>query len=152
MRSDRLHRILRWGILALILIAIAIQFIPVNRTNPPVESEAPFPEDVLSILRGSCYDCHSHETVWPWYSRIAPVSFLIANDVNEGREHLNLSTWNRLSAADRIDAIEEIWEQVEDGDMPLWYYLPAHPEARLSDDERAVLKAWAQEAEQEERQ
>ena len=80
---------------------------------------------------------------WPWYSRVAPVSFLVAHDVREGREHLNFSTWNRLSTTEQARAIHECWEEVEEGEMPLWFYTPLHPEARLSEEDLQLLEAWA---------
>jgi hypothetical protein len=130
------------GLLALAVVIVLIQLVPVDRTNPPVEQEVAAPPEVRSVLARSCYDCHSHETVWPWYSRIAPVSWLVAHDVEEAREHLNFSTWNRLDAGKRAEALEEIWEEVSEGEMPLWYYLPLHPGARLSRQDLELLRGW----------
>lgn len=121
---------------------VAIQLVPVDRTNPAVEQEVPAPAAVHTVLKRACYDCHSNETVWPWYSRVAPVSWLVARDVREGREHLNFSTWNRLSPEDQAEALEETWEEVDEGAMPPWFYLPVHAEARLSPDDRGVLRSW----------
>jgi hypothetical protein len=131
-----------------ILVAFAcalllIQFVPVNRENPPVESEVPAPPQVRQILERSCYDCHSHQTRWPWYGYVAPLSWLVAHDVSEAREHLNFSTWDRYDAKKRRKNLEELWEEVEEGEMPLWYYLPLHPEARLGEAELAQLRSWA---------
>jgi hypothetical protein len=84
--------------------------------------------------------------VWPWYSFVAPVSWQIAHDVREGREALNFSTWNRLSTKERLEAMHESWEEVAEGEMPPWLYLPPHPDARLSSDERSVLRAWSRSA------
>jgi Haem-binding domain len=70
---------------ALIAALVAIQFVPVTTANPPVESDIPTSPEVKTVLRRACYDCHSHETVWPWYSQIAPISWIIARDVHEGR-------------------------------------------------------------------
>ena len=128
------------------VLLLAAQFVPLDRTNPPVEQDIETPVDVKAVLRRACYDCHSNETVWPWYSRVAPASFLVVHDVDEGREHLNFSTWNRLTEAERTHALEEIREEVESGGMPLPVYLPLHPEARLSDEERALLDAWTRAA------
>jgi hypothetical protein len=139
-----MKRYVLYGLAALGVIFIIIQFIPVARTNPPVEADMGAPAEVAAILRRSCYDCHSHETKWPWYNRIAPGSWLIAHDVKEAREHLNFSTWNRYSNKDRAELIEEIWEEVDAGKMPLWFYVPLHPEARLSEEDQAVLQAWSE--------
>jgi hypothetical protein len=135
--------IVKWSLAGLLLAFVAIQLVPVDRTNPPVETEVPATAEARSVLRRACYDCHSNETVWPWYSRIAPVSWLVARDVHEGREELNFSTWNRLETKDQVEAFHESWEEVEEGEMPLWFYLPAHPEARLSAQDRSVLRAWS---------
>ena len=128
---------------ALAIVLIAIQFIPVDQSNPPVSADPAIPFNVKTILQRACYDCHSHETRWPWYSRVAPISWLLAHDVQEGREHLNFSTWTELPAQEIAENIEEIWEEVEEGEMPLWFYLPLHPEARLSSEDLALLNAWA---------
>lgn len=121
---------------------LAIQLVPVDRTNPPVETEVPASDEVRAILHRACYDCHSNETRWPWHSRIAPVSWLVAKDVREGLEELNFSTWNRLRPKDRAKALRKSWKEIEDGEMPPLRYLPPHPEARLSDDDRARLLQW----------
>ena len=139
-----IRRILKWAIPALIIALAVIQLVPVNRTNPPVETEAPATAEARAILRRACYDCHSNETVWPRYSRIAPVSWLVALDVRIGRKKLNFSTWNQYTENRQIKKLKGSWDDVADGDMPPWIYLPAHPEARLSADDKAVLRAWSQ--------
>lgn len=128
---------------------IAIQLVPVERENPAVVAEQAFsgPEEVQAVLRTACYDCHSNETHWPFYAYVAPMSWLVAHDVEEGREHLNFSTWGLLSADDQEDLREEIWEEVEEGEMPLPAYLLTHPDARLTDEQKAVLREWGGEAE-----
>ena len=127
------------GIVAL----IAMQFIPVDRSNPPVTSNIPASAAVDSVIRRACYDCHSNETVWPWYAHVAPVSFLVARDVHQGRRHLNFSTWGEYSTAKQSKLVREIWEQVSTGEMPMTIYLPMHPNARLSAQDKAVFEAWA---------
>ena len=138
-----------WTSVILVVALLAIQLLPVDRSNPPRQGEISAPADVAELLRRSCYDCHSNETVWPWYSRIAPVSWLVASDVHEGREHLNFSTWNRLDAEERADLMDEVWEVVSEGEMPLWFYLPLHPDARLTDSDLAILRQWSQSVEGE---
>jgi hypothetical protein len=120
-----------------------MQLVPVERSNPPVEAEVPASAEIRSILRRACYDCHSNETEWPWYSRVAPVSWLVAHDVVEGREKLNFSTWNRLDTKKQVEALHESWEEVEEGEMPPWFYLPPHPDAELSPSDRAALREWS---------
>ncbi|MEJ2633913.1 MAG: heme-binding domain-containing protein [Calditrichia bacterium] len=134
---------LSYILLALVIIFIGIQFIPVKKTNPPVESEINAPTNVVNVLQRSCYDCHSNRTVWPWYSHVAPMSWLVASDVNEGREHLNFTAWNKYDTKRRSKKMQEIAEEVEKGDMPLWYYLPMHPEAKLSKADAQLLVSWA---------
>jgi hypothetical protein len=128
------------GVGVLGVLFLAIQLVPVDRSNPPVEEEVPASPEARAVLRRACYDCHSNEVRWPWYARVAPVSWLIARDVSEGREALNYSTWNRLDAGDRREALEESWEETEEGEMPLWFYLPMHPEAWLSREDLAILE------------
>lgn len=129
-----------------LLIGVGIQLKPVERTNPPVTQVVEAPDEVMAILRRSCFDCHSNETVWPWYSYVAPVSWKVTDHVNHGRRHVNFSQWDEYDAEERGEIIEESWEEVEKGGMPLQDYLNMHPEAELSDADRAVLKAWAENA------
>lgn len=126
----------------LVVVIIGIQFIPVERTNPPVVSDIDAPSDVKDILRKACYDCHSNETEWAWYTKIAPSSFLAIQHVNEGREHLNFSEWgNYTSKTEEIK--KEIWEEVREEKMPLWQYRVLHSEAKLTPEEKNLLRNWA---------
>jgi hypothetical protein len=129
--------------LVIVVVIAAIQFIPVERTNPPIGEDISVSSEVKGILKRACYDCHSHETIWPWYSQVAPASWLLAWDVAEGREELNFSTWNRYSPKKQDKIIKEIWKEVQEGEMPPWFYLPLHPKARLSDNDRNLLETWA---------
>ena len=117
------------------ILFVLIQFIPYGRdhANPAVVAEPQWdtPQTRALFMR-ACGDCHSNETKWPWYSHVAPVSWLVAHDVEEGRENLNTSTWGRQKRNKGYDAAEE----VEEGDMPPFFYLPAHPEAQLDDAEK----------------
>lgn len=126
-----------------ILLLVVMQLVPMGSTNPPVKSDIPTSPEVKAVLQRACYDCHSHETVWPWYSRVAPVSWLIARDVHEGREELNFSTWNRDRTQQQVKKLKESWEEIDEGEMPPWYYLPTHREGRLSEADRVLLRAWA---------
>lgn len=139
-----MRRIAKWVMVVLVIALGVSQLVPVDRTNPPVETEVPADAAARAVLRRACYDCHSNETVWPAYSRIAPVSWLLAHDVHEGRDELNLSTWNRYTTKQRLRKLKEVGKEVAEGEMPPWQYLPPHPEARLSADDRAVLGAWLQ--------
>jgi hypothetical protein len=134
------------GLIVLVAALAAIQFIPVERANPPVESDIAAPDEVKKILRRSCYDCHSNETRWPWYARVAPMSWLIARDVKEGRRELNFSAWNQFTGARRARKFKEIVEQVEQDKMPQWYYLLLHPDAQLPAADKETILNWAKQA------
>lgn len=125
-----------------VLIFIGIQFFSVSKTNPPVSAELDASPEVKGIFKRACYDCHSNETNWPWYSSVAPVSWLVSDDVNEGREHLNFSEWGNLTRKKIAHAKEEIWDEVKDGDMPLWKYTIIHSEARLTQKEKEIIREW----------
>ena len=136
--------ITRYALIAVGLVAVGIQLVPVDRSNPPVEQDVAAPVAVKSILRASCYDCHSNETIWPWYGYVAPASWLVASDVREAREKLNFSTWNRLGLEERTHMIREAWKEVQEDEMPLSTYLLAHPGARLAPEDRDALRLWAE--------
>jgi len=127
----------------LILIALAIQFIPVTRDNPPAAADLAAPAEVKAILKTSCYDCHSNETVWPWYSRVAPVSWLVTSDTSEGRRKFNFSNWNTYPPEKRTAILTHAVREIRRGDMPPWYYTIKHGEAKLTPEKKAVLEAWA---------
>ena len=124
--------------ISVLLLGVAIQVVPYGRehTNPPVVQEPQWdtPKTRALFMR-ACADCHSNETKWPWYSNIAPVSWLVQHDVDEGREHFNISNWLHQKKNKGDEAAEEVRE----GDMPPLVYLPAHPEARLSETEKKEL-------------
>ncbi len=128
----------RLVLLVVILAAIgfvAIQFIPVDRTNPPVTREIAWNSpETRSLAQRACFDCHSNETEWPFYAYIAPISLMLAQHVAEGRDQLNFSEWDG-----RNEDYEEIVEAVTSGKMPLPNYLVLHPVARLSEVEKEAL-------------
>lgn len=129
------------GLLALFLVA---QMIPADTTNPPVTAAMEMPSgETGDVLRAACMDCHSNETIWPWYSKVAPAKFFVADHVVEGREHLNFSTWGDMSLRDRDHALEEVVEVMQEGEMPLTSYTILHSEARLDDAQRTLLVEWA---------
>jgi hypothetical protein len=132
-------------LLGLLVVFAALQFISPDRTNPPVKSDliaavVP-PASIAASLHAACYDCHSFETRWPLYSRIAPVSWLIASDVKEGRRHLNLSDWpvDPARAAKQLDRINEV---VDYREMPPKKYTLLHADARLTASQRQELLDW----------
>ena len=139
----------RIGLAALVLLA-AIQFIPVNRTNPSVErsrsiyATLPMPAEARAVFERSCKNCHSDDTSWPWYSYVAPVSWVIARDVHRARRAMNLSEWSGYSANQKTDKLEEICEQVTNGDMPDRKYTLIHRPARLTAKERDLICQWSE--------
>ena len=124
-------------VIGALVLGLAIQLVPYghDHRNPPVTREPSWdsPETRALFFR-ACRDCHSNETVWPWYSSVAPVSWLVASDVGEAREKFNVSDWERKEQEG-----DEAAELVEEGEMPLWFYLPLHPEARLSPEDKKRL-------------
>lgn len=129
--------------LLLIIAFIGIQFIEVERANPPVTAVINAPTEVENIFRSSCYDCHSNETVWPWYSKIAPISWLIVNDVTDGRKKLNFSEWEKLYSDNRNKLKKEILEQINKDEMPPSFYTIMHPNAKLELMQINIIKKWA---------
>ena len=143
---------LRKAIIGIIILFVIIQLVP--RNLPEVVKDNPddllknnvVPAEIVSMLRASCYDCHSNETVYPWYSYVAPVSWLVKRDTRLGREHLNFSDWQTFEKADMASAYYEIAEEVGDGEMPMKIYPIMHADARLSDEQRKAIVNWAESA------
>ncbi len=133
----------------LVGLFILIQLIPVwlIQTNPPVTSEPPRNSpQTRALAQRACFDCHSNETQWPWYSRVAPVSWLVTFDTIRGRNHLNFSTWQAGQPVGEGEGEgrrgrggNEMARVIQDGSMPPWYYLPLHPDAALTDAEKQQL-------------
>ena len=141
----------RAGLLIIVLLVVA-QFIPVDRSNPAVDSTKTIyasgivPDDIHAVLQRSCKDCHSNETYWPWYSKVAPVSWLVASDVHKGRRELNLSEWAPYTDKRKEHKLDSICEQVKQGEMPDGKYTLIHANAKLSDVERAAICKWVEAA------
>ena len=96
----------------------------------------------LTLIQRACQNCHSQQTEWPWYSHVAPMSWMLARDVQQAREHLNFSRWQEYSADDRLRLLTEIGSAVRNREMPVQRYLWLHPEARLTDSERQQIYRW----------
>jgi hypothetical protein len=138
MRTPRRRTLVRAG-LGLFAVAVLLQLVPYGRdhTNPPVTQDAPWPDGrARELATAACYDCHSNQTRWPLQSFVAPFSWMVARDVEQGREELNFSTWDE----DDGEA-DDAAEAVADGSMPARRYGLAHPDAALSEEERRVLVA-----------
>ncbi len=133
-----------------VAVLAAMLLINPRLTNPAVAPGADFlasntpPAEITAILRNACYDCHSHETKWPWYSHVAPVSWWLVDHVNKGREELNFSEWPHTDPRRAARRIRNMGETVLDGEMPLPNYDKAHPEARLTQAQRQAFSEWAE--------
>ena len=143
-------KILKVGGISVAVLLIAIQFYRPERSNPVVDpagditAQVPVPPLVQSILERSCFDCHSNRTRWPWYSNVAPASWLVAQDVNEGRKHLNFSEWGSYKQGKRVSRLDMMISEVDKGEMPLKNYLLLHGEAALTEADKDTLCAWAE--------
>jgi len=134
-------------LIILILVFIGIQFVPMNvpADLPVKEGDAiEAPENVQAILKRSCFDCHSSHTTFPWYSSIAPASWLTKIHVKEGREHLNFSTWNSYDDEKKLKYLEKFPKAIK-SKMPMPSYLIMHKEATLSDEDKKAIVEWASE-------
>jgi hypothetical protein len=137
-------------ILGLLLLAafLILQVRQPDRTNPPsdpaeaIASHLAIPGDVQAIFDRSCRDCHSHDTRWPLYAYVAPVSWQLAEHVAAGRQELNFSTWGQYDGDAVQDLLTAVCRQIRAGDMPLRQYLRFHPSARLSADDISKVCAW----------
>ncbi len=142
MSRDRIRKILKLSGVVLLAIFAAIQFVGADRSNPPVVAEIEAPPAVDTILRRACWDCHSNETNWPWYSYVAPVSWWVVEHVEHGRSDLNFSDWPTFDLEAQEHALADIREEVAGGEMPLPSYTWIHRGARLSEQERMTLLEW----------
>jgi hypothetical protein len=135
-------------LLLLVLFLVVAQFVPLERTSRPADPRrdivgrlAP-PAPVAATFDRSCRDCHSNTVRWPWYSRVAPVSWLVVSDVNEGRRHLNLSEWDAYDQSKAAEKLNEICDEVKSGGMPDFKYTLVHRGAVLSDQDVAAVCGW----------
>ncbi|MCU7495671.1 MAG: heme-binding domain-containing protein [Ignavibacteria bacterium] len=137
--TGKTRKTIKWLVVGLIILLIIIQLIPVKKDNPPSMTDIKWDSpQTRSLARRACYDCHSNETTWPYYSNIAPVSWFLSDHVHEGRRHLNFSEWNYPKTRQDRKARSMI-RQINEGEMPLDSYLWLHPEARLSGSEKQQL-------------
>ncbi|HEX2969988.1 MAG TPA: heme-binding domain-containing protein [Bacteroidales bacterium] len=139
-------------LLALALAFVSIQFIPSGIPENKPESENSIihseiiNDTVLTFLRASCYDCHSDQTNFPWYAKIAPSSWFLAGHIKEGREQLNFSEWETYSLRKKIGKLGDIGDEVSSGEMPLKSYLLIHRDAKLDNQRKDILMKWVEES------
>ena len=137
--------------IGLIAVLVIIQFFRIDKTNPVIIQENDFititnpPENVSVILKTSCYDCHSNETKYPWYTNISPLSWWIKDHINEGREELNFSEWGTFKEKRKNHKLEECIELIDEDEMPLLSYLITHGDAKLTADDKGFLLEWFKE-------
>jgi hypothetical protein len=135
-------------IIILVVALIVLQFIPNKMPENTVAgkddliSNGTLPSTISSILKTSCYDCHSSQTSYPWYSKVAPASWLLAKDIREGREELNFSEWGSYNKRKQIGKLLKIKEEVASGGMPLKAYLIIHRNAKLTPEQVSALSKW----------
>ena len=135
-------------VIGIIVLLVIIQFFRIDKTNPTIIQENDFisitnpPENIKNLLKTSCYDCHSNESTYPWYTNVAPISWWVKQHINEAREELNFSEWGTFTEKRKKHKLEEVYEEVEEGEMPLKSYLIAHSEAKLTTEQKNELVAW----------
>ncbi|HTP12676.1 MAG TPA: heme-binding domain-containing protein [Bacteroidota bacterium] len=140
-----LYRIL----LVLLGVFVIAQFFRPELTNPKsdpalsVKTYPGVPPEVIAKMESACFDCHSNETRWPWYSYITPVNYLTVSDVNQGRRHVNFSEWNNYSTGRLKSVLDNIYDQVYNHEMPLKKYQWMHPASRMTDAELKMICDWA---------
>lgn len=147
MNRDRV----KWTAVGIVAVLILIQIIQPSRTNPAVvpsqalEAHVPVPPEVLAVMKRSCYDCHSNSTVWPWYSRVAPISWYVARDVNVARRHINLQNWEaQINEQEAKEHLGLVCKQVREGKMPPADYRFMHKGTDVSPEETNSICAWSQ--------
>jgi hypothetical protein len=142
-------KILKITVLVLAIVFVVIQFIRPNFNNPPenqadtLEASMSVPENVGMVLSRSCADCHSNRTIYPWYSKVSPASWYLDDHIRDGRRELNISEWNTYEKKKKIRKLDEICEQVEQGEMPLPSYLWIHWDAAMKPGEAQSICDWA---------
>jgi hypothetical protein len=141
-------RFVKLALGVILAVGLAIQVIRPARTNPPTDASRTLkarvsvPADVAQILDRACRDCHSNDTTWPWYSNVAPVSWVLIQHVKDGRRHLNFSDWARYTPRDARKLMTEVCKTVQEGEMPMGSYLWWHAEARLTSGDVQALCSW----------
>jgi hypothetical protein len=141
-------RFLRWTAVSLAVLFIALQFVRPAKTNPLIDqsralhTQAEMSTEVATILQRACYDCHSNDTRWPWYSNVAPVSWFVIDHVNHGRRHLNFSNWASYDKQKKATQIQLIGDTVKLNQMPMSSYTLIHTEAKLSDEDKKLIGEW----------
>jgi Haem-binding domain len=144
-----MKKLAKWILAVVLVVGIVMQFFNAKLTNPAVQPGADLmasntpPAAIAKVLRAACYDCHSYETTWPWYSHVAPASWFLVSHVNEGREAMNFSDWPKDDPESAHLYLTRIAKRVQLGDMPIPSYTWIHGASRLTESQRKDLAAWA---------
>jgi len=151
MSMRRVWKAVRWAAIIAVSLFVVVQFFGPAKTNPAVDqvqtlqARTRISPQVAAILDRSCGDCHSNNTRWPWYSNVAPVSWFVISNVDDGRKDMNFSEWGRYDARQQAGQLNQICREVKSGSMPLSSYTPLHPGTKLTPEDVKVLCDWADE-------
>lgn len=143
-------KLLKKFFLVLLLVLVIMQFFRPDKNTAQGDHIVDFiaetkpPTEVKMIFEQSCYDCHSNNTVYPWYNNVAPISFWLSNHIKDGKGHLNFSEWNTYDVKKKDHKLEELVEMVSEGEMPLKEYTWTHEQARLTEEQRNAIVEWAE--------
>lgn len=138
-------KVFKWFGLVLVAFLIVGQFFRIDKVNPEIVEERQFdvieevPASVMATLRTSCYDCHSNESKYPWYSNVAPISWMVAKHIKDGRAELNFSEWGKYASDKRGQKMEEAIEEIKEGEMPMKTYVLMHADAKLTEPAQTEL-------------
>lgn len=140
-----MKKFLKWFFIGLLVVFVVIQFFRIDKSVPDYDKAGDFVAmnpgnaEGATLLKSACYDCHSYETRYPWYAEVAPVSWAIADHVEEGREHVNFSLWGSYSSEDKSEILEESVEEIQEGKMPDPNYVKMHAEAEMTESNKTLL-------------
>ena len=143
-----MSKLLRWTGICLAVLLLGLQFVRPAKTNPVIDqtralhNQAEMSAEVATVLQRACYDCHSNDTRWPWYSNVAPVSWFVIDHVNHGRRHLNFSNWASYDKQDKAAHLQLIGDTVRVNIMPMSSYTLVHRDAQLSDEDKKLIGEW----------
>ena len=146
-----MKRAVKWAGIGLAAVLVVIQFFQPEKNMGPVDPAEDLlmltspPEHLAELIKNSCYDCHSNQTVYPWYSKIAPVSWYLRKHIKEGKEDLNASEYGSMDKADKIELLVDFCEVVETGKMPMVSFTLIHKAARLSPEDKEAICIWSEE-------
>lgn len=143
-----MKKVIKYLVILIIIAFVVIQFFGPDRTTASnmtpddINKKMQVPVNIQGIFKRSCYDCHSNETKWPWYSSVAPVSWVIADDITKGKAKMNFSEWGKMKESKQEERLSDICEQINEDKMPLPKYLLLHKDDALSKAEKDTIYSW----------